>query len=793
MNEFSRKNEENKKLKLVNVFEFSAFNPVSSERAMAGDFFYIHVRVIHGVHFFLTANSKGFFINESTSSKFNPAPNADYPVFSNLLDFLLTVDKSFKSKFTEFKDSAQNFTANETPALIFQRETNKWLNLSNCGDSSKSEMKSLENDNLHGLDPSGMRDWNEELQNCRELPKTNHLMEINREKALITTKADFLDAAILGAKAIVDNKLWPLNPMDEKSQQVFVYNHIFFSFAVETPENFTQEIGQEASPSISTTNCDLNNLKILHKSEVEGLSLINEALIDVKGNRVIAQSIIPGILSSDYKNFTFYGSLDEGKTIQYSEDFHELVKKVCETFYLSDSIEFLDEEGKKFDIAGSIEVKGINGSDKRKYLIDLMRLSPRDMNYPDPELHSTCVLRHEMLNHYANSLLLENILKSEEIVNLQKEKDYEKYFKAINEEFAKAKTLGCSLKLNPNIGIVSSLKENETMEAQKQDLIKASSYLTTKMIPQLVREILEGDSYHQADSFTISDVFHTFGVNMRYLGQVYNAIPKGFPNIKLALEKCIILRAMKHVFREALRETDPMILSKVIAHLLNCAFNNNKGGKTVLKESTEPKVNGNVSNNTQSNPEKKKKKKKKNGGKKTQNKEESPETLNHNNLSSSNQSTSKLNSQNHSNKSNNPNQIPNGFSGKKTPIQVESIFSSKISISVPESKFLKWNTQKLWERIQHLAKCRYNHELPSVNECQTMNLPFMKISLLKNLCLVTGIVLQSADYDIFRVNKGEARRIFTCDDLVDVKPVVKHIISTSEDVTTRMEMVRKFW
>jgi len=38
-------------------------------------------------------------------------------------------------------------------------------------------------------------------------------------------------------------------------------------------------------------------------------------------------------------------------------------------------------------MAGGIEVKGILGSDKRMNLLDLLRLSPRDLNYPDNDLH----------------------------------------------------------------------------------------------------------------------------------------------------------------------------------------------------------------------------------------------------------------------------------------------------------------------------------------------------------------------------------------------------------------------
>jgi len=63
------------------------------------------------------------------------------------------------------------------------------------------------------------------------------------------------------------------------------------------------------------------------------------------------------------------------------------MSKVCEYFHLDDSIEFLDAKDEVFDMAVGIEVKGILGSDKRMYLLDLLRLSPRDLNYDDEILH----------------------------------------------------------------------------------------------------------------------------------------------------------------------------------------------------------------------------------------------------------------------------------------------------------------------------------------------------------------------------------------------------------------------
>lgn len=55
--------------------------------------------------------------------------------------------------------------------------------------------------------------------------------------------------------------------------------------------------------------------------------------------------------------------------------------EVCKQLYLEDRIIVSDQNDVKKRIAGSPDVKGILGSDKRKYILDLLRLSPRDLNY----------------------------------------------------------------------------------------------------------------------------------------------------------------------------------------------------------------------------------------------------------------------------------------------------------------------------------------------------------------------------------------------------------------------------
>ena len=55
-----------------------------------------------------------------------------------------------------------------------------------------------------------------------------------------------------------------------------------------------------------------------------------------------------------------------------------------------------DEKDVSYELAGSIDCKGIWGTDRRKYLLDLIRLTPRDANFAGEE-HSTRVIRRELM------------------------------------------------------------------------------------------------------------------------------------------------------------------------------------------------------------------------------------------------------------------------------------------------------------------------------------------------------------------------------------------------------------
>jgi hypothetical protein len=99
--------------------------------------------------------------------------------------------------------------------------------------------------------------------------------------------------------------------------------------------------------------------------------------------------------NNDLTSLAEYGSVDEQKTIYANEDFHNLMKKVCDNLNIKVN-KVIDGSDKEVEIAGSVEVKGIKGTDKRNYLVDLQGLTPRDANYLGDDFH-TCLLRPELL------------------------------------------------------------------------------------------------------------------------------------------------------------------------------------------------------------------------------------------------------------------------------------------------------------------------------------------------------------------------------------------------------------
>jgi len=104
------------------------------------------------------------------------------------------------------------------------------------------------------------------------------------------------------------------------------------------PYSYEQEKGIDATPTVTAVNADLRNLNRLMSMNIPDLHVLHMAMVEYRGYRIIAQCIIPGILTADQLQCSQYGSIDDGKTINDNREFALLMEQVCEKLELDSSI-----------------------------------------------------------------------------------------------------------------------------------------------------------------------------------------------------------------------------------------------------------------------------------------------------------------------------------------------------------------------------------------------------------------------------------------------------------------------
>lgn len=72
---------------------------------------------------------------------------------------------------------------------------------------------------------------------------------------------------------------------------------------------------------------DLQGVRVYSAVDLPGLYTLGTVVIDYRGYRVTAQSIIPGILEREQEQSVVYGSIDFGKTVLSHPKYLDLVSK----------------------------------------------------------------------------------------------------------------------------------------------------------------------------------------------------------------------------------------------------------------------------------------------------------------------------------------------------------------------------------------------------------------------------------------------------------------------------------
>ncbi|KAG4947736.1 hypothetical protein JHK87_043743 [Glycine soja] len=746
-----------KDIKCVESIVFSSFNPPPSYRRLVGDLIYLDVVTLEGNKFCITGSTKMFYVNSSSANNLDPRPSKATFEATTLVALLQKISPKFKKAFREVLEGRAAAHPFENVQSLLP--PNSWLGLYPVPDHRRDAARA-ENalTLLYGNEPIGMqRDWNEELQSCREFPHTSPQERILRDRALYKVTSDFVDAAINGAIGVISGCIPPINPTDPECFHMYVHNNIFFSFAIDADleklpkkrldanskswssstlqsssdkdsiplhgesqvpnggkddssssedlngTEITQDVSPEAQlaeneqATYASANNDLKGTKAYQEADVPGLYNLAMAIIDYRGHRVVAQSVLPGILQGDKSDSLLYGSVDNGKKICWNEDFHSKVSEAAKCLHLKEHL-VLDGSGNLFKLAAPVECKGIVGGDDRHYLLDLLRVTPRDANYTGPGSRF-CILRPELITAYcqaqaaealkskeknfqeANSLATEsqNAAEADQLVNdSQNAADADKLDSTKEEKAEDVKELasviakasdGCEdIVFNPNVFTEFKLAGSpEEIAADEDNVRKVSQYLTDVVLPKFILDLCTLE-VSPMDGQTLTEALHAHGINVRYIGRVAGGT-KHLPHLWDLCNSEIVVRSAKHIIKEHAGQRSPGKHSKGLAR-----------------------------------------------------------------------------------------------------------WKGRASLRKTQPLYASISSEALWLDIQEFAMVKYKFELPADARSRVK-----KISLIRNLCLKVGITVAARKYDLSSATP------FQTSDVLDLRPVVKHSVPACSEAKELVE------
>ena len=362
----------------IKVLTYSGWNPPPGNRKMHGDLLYLYVLTLEEKKYHITASTRGFYVNQSTEDEFNPRAAQQKYLSHSLIDLLSLVSPAFKKNFSILlKKRAQKhpFERMTTPYQVYS-----WMAPlpEHSVDYIRAEDAFSTRLGYEEHIPGQTRDWNEEIQTTRELPRKTLPDRLIRERAIFKVHSDFVGAATRGAMAVIDGNVMAINPGEDAKMQMYIWNNIFFSLGFDVRDHY-KEFGGDAAAYTAPGN-DLQGVRAYFSVDNEGLYTLGTVVVDYRGYRVTAQSIIPGILEREQEQSVVYGSIDFGKTVVTNDKYKELLKKTASQLKIRPH-DVLNEKDEPTELYSSLECKGIVGNDQRHYILDLLRTFPPDPNF----------------------------------------------------------------------------------------------------------------------------------------------------------------------------------------------------------------------------------------------------------------------------------------------------------------------------------------------------------------------------------------------------------------------------
>lgn len=528
-----------KALPALKSLYISQWSPADNLRKLAGDLFYLQAQTLEGENLNITAHVSGFFVNNSSNTKFNGSMNTskkerssfDYSLISLLKSLSPAFEKQIKeneeklSKYAVETYIVPNTTTVTSPWLIGELETPS-------PDLGRSQYNLLHG----GIDGADLKvNWNNDYQLLKDIPRETLAQRYNREQSLISSSSDFTTAAIKGAMSIIRGEIEPVNPDEDPNYYIYLRNGIFYSKAIDSINQFESTGGAEAARYAVAK--DIAALKYLNRYDVAGVHSLLTTVVDYLGHRIVCQAPVPGLFSDndaviedeteepkEAEQPVKYGFIDDHSDVASDESFAKKFSEVGEAFHIKPHKIWNKDGSKIVDVVTSGYTKGTLGTDDRSYIIDMFRSTPLDIEFieanydPSKETsypHGETLLRHEAISEW---------IKRETAVAVKKETERLEKEGKVNGENKPTIGIDDSLfLLNPDAFSLSAAPNAELAKELKQDEDKVrevSKFVSQILVPEFIKDMEKSEVYNAIDGTHLSKILHESGINIRYLGKI---------------------------------------------------------------------------------------------------------------------------------------------------------------------------------------------------------------------------------------------------------------------------------
>ncbi len=370
--------------KTIRSMAVSPWNPPPYHLRSKGHLLYLVVTTNENEQHHITGHVSGFYVNKSSNASFDPFPRQAPKARQahSLLTLLEDLSQSFKTSFQQLLEH----NGKKELLTVFQLSNaipaNPWLvpapNSSltpHLPDLARTQESYL----ISGVENTEtLRDWNEEFQSTREMPKEAVHDRVFRERLTSKLFADYNDAATRGAMLVARGEIAPLNPTEAKDAQIFVYNNIFYSFGADGVGTFGTEGGDEAARV--AVGKDVFGVRAVNNLDIHNLFTSGTVVVDYLGKRIVGQSIVPGIFKQrdPGEHQIDYGAVEGKEIVADDKSFVPLFEQLSKALRVKRHPVW-DKDNVRHELEGSVETKGLIGTDGRRYALDLYRLTPLDV------------------------------------------------------------------------------------------------------------------------------------------------------------------------------------------------------------------------------------------------------------------------------------------------------------------------------------------------------------------------------------------------------------------------------